>query len=358
MSIKHTLPGTALCLLMTYPVLARSEPRSEPQSEPRSQPRSQPQPEPQSERRSQSQPQSVVLYGNLDLGLVKRSGSTTAIDRAYNNWLGVRGREALGDDVAATFVVEARFNPDTGMQERSGTLFQGETTVGLQSQRYGTVRLGRALTPLWHDIWKYEPWINSGFNASLAAYQTGSYTSDGVTDAARSYANFSRVENALFYQTPSLAGFNLHGAVGSERPAGSSANVASMVLNYAGGPLKAMAAYERNLADERSRVLAASLVLGPYRLMASHGWNSLRSGKERVAMVAATRQVGNGTWRAGYGNNRTMGTHKLSGGYLHALSKRTGLYADLYREYPQHRQHPQTGAGRITGVALGINHVF
>lgn len=126
----------------------------------------------------------VVLYGNLDLGISKRSGGPLALERGYNNWLGVKGSEPLGSGLAATFHLQTRFNPDTGNLERTSTFWQGESTVGLTGEAYGTLRLGRALTPLWNNVWRFEPWLNSGFNGSLAAFQTGSYSSDGLQDTA------------------------------------------------------------------------------------------------------------------------------------------------------------------------------
>ena len=53
--------------------------------------------------------------------------------------------------------------------------------------------------------------------------------------------------------------------------------------------------------------------------------------------------------RAGYGRIQETGHHKVSLGYNHPLSKRTNLYADVYRE--------QLITSR-NGMALGINHSF
>ena len=58
-------------------------------------------------------------------------------------------------------------------------------------------------------------------------------------------------------------------------------------------------------------------------------------------MLAFTYSAGSGTIRSGYGHTR-HGGHKASIGYIHALSKRTNAYADLYR----------------AGMALGMNHSF
>ncbi len=57
------------------------------------------------------------------------------------------------------------------------------------------------------------------------------------------------------------------------------------------------------------------------------------------------------TIRAGYGRvNKEFKANKATIGYLHSLSKRTNLYADLYRE--------KTQIDTYNGVALGMNHTF
>lgn len=293
---------------------------------------------------------SVTLYGNLDLGMNKESGRPARLQRGYNNWLGLKGREQLGGGVSATFGLQARFNPETGGQERRGTPWQGETSLGLESRRLGALRLGRALTPLWGNVWRYEPWQNSGFNASLAAYQTGSYSSDGVNDEALDYADFSRFSNAVFYSGPAFAGLNVDAAAAVERRGAAPARPAGIALNLERGALKAMASFERNARRDAIRFVAASWQFGKLDLMASHAWNSLHgSGGERVMVLAATHAVGAGSVRAGYGRNPTLRMHKTSVGYVHALSPRTSLYADLYRE---------RALSPLTGVALGMSHAF
>jgi predicted porin len=291
----------------------------------------------------------VEMYGYFDIGLAKQSGLPLSIGRGYNNWLGWRGNEQLGGETAAFFVAELRFDPDTGRQERAGTLMQGETTVGLRGPA-GTLRLGRALSPLWHDVWKYEPWINSGLNASLAAYQTGSYSSDGVTDIARDYADFSRFGNAVFYQSPALGGWSMHLAGELERQAGASNRAAGLAFNYDAAPWAGELSFERNRNGDTIRFAAASWKSGKFKLMGSAARVQLRGiGRESVAMVAATYTLGANTLRAGLGRNMSADSHKLGLGLVHSLSKRTGLYADLYREQAQ--------AGS-RGVAAGITHSF
>lgn len=292
----------------------------------------------------------VAMYGNLDIGIKKRSDDAVQVGRGFNNWLGWRGSEQLDHGLEVFFVTEMRFNLDDGSQERPDNLMQGETTVGLRSKELGSLRLGRAMTPLWWEIWKYDPWINSGENASMFAYQSGSYTSDGVRDAEIGYANFSRFENAVFYTTPSIGGWSMHAAGEIERDPRDVRRPAGVSFNYAQGSVLGQVALERNSNDDRIGVVAMSWESGPLRLMATASRHLPRiAAREEVAMVAATYRTGSITWRTGYGRNFSLGHDKLGVGAIHHLSPRTGLYADLYHERTVHD---------ATGAALGIMHTF
>lgn len=293
---------------------------------------------------------SVTVYGNLDVAINKQTGTSVTLGRGYNNWLGFKGQEDLGGGLATTFNLQTRFMPDTGAQERASTFWQGESTVGLKSQSLGGVRLGRALTPLWNSIWAYEPWYNSGFNGSLASYQTGSYSSDGVTDAAIGYANFSRISNGVFYDSPTIAGFRVALAGQVEKTVSAKTRNVGTAINYSNGPLNAMLSYERNQNSDDIYAVGASYAFGSLTVMGSYARTELTGlAAERVAVIAATYAIGSDTIRAGYGRHNDNGNHKTSLGYVHPLSKRTNVYADLYQERT---------AQKTTGYALGMNHTF
>lgn len=292
----------------------------------------------------------VEMYGHLDIGLGKRSDDTMRIGRGYNNWLGWRGFEKVGKDLTAFFTVEARFDPDTGRQERAGTLMQGETTVGLRSEALGALRLGRALTPLWQDVWEYEPWINSGLNASLASYQTGSYSSDGVNDVRLDGADGSRFSNAVFYVTPIYRGWSMHIASEVEREAGARRRGAGVAFNYASRAWAAELAFDRNANGDKIRFAALSWESGKLKVMGSVARISFRDlDNERVAMVAARYAFGTHSVRTGYGRNFRLDNDKFSAGWVYHLSKRTRIYVDLYHE---------RAAADATGAAVGVTHGF
>jgi predicted porin len=296
---------------------------------------------------------SAVIYGNLDLAMNKESISGLRMDRGYNNWLGFKGQEDLGEGFATVFNLQTRFKMQSGEQERPSVFWQGETTLGIKSNQLGTVRVGRALTPLWNNIWLFEPWYNSGFNASLASYQTGSYSSDGVTDVALGYANFARISNGAFYDSPVFDGlrFSVSGEVDKKSdPLAQQRNI-GMSVNYAKDAIGAMVAYERNAKNDEIFFVGGSYRFDQLTVMGSYSrTNLLDRPDERLGVLSLTYAVGNDLIRFGYGRDLGNGNNKIGLGYNYALSKRTNLYADVYREH--------TIDLNKTGVAVGMNHTF
>lgn len=297
---------------------------------------------------SHAQTSNVAMYGYIDLGLIKESGTPIRLDKGYNNWLGFKGTEDLGGDLSALFNLQMRFNPDTGAQEKSTTLFQGETTVGLSSKTMGTLRIGRALTPLWAGKWAYDPWYDSDVMGSVGNYN-GDFDSDGMPSV--DYHNYLRASNALFYKSPSLSGFQLNAEAEVEKPEGADTRSAGISLNYANGPLSAMLAYEKNHASDNIGYLGGSYNLGAFTMMGSYSQTNFAnsSNKLRSMMLAGTYAIGADTVRLGYGRIKESGNNKISIGYVHPLSKRTNVYADIYREKTM---------DQANAVAVGMNHTF
>src|SRR5213595_1593937 len=78
----------------------------------------------------------VQIYGNVDVGAVKRTNQTLAIGKRANNTLGFKGVEDLGNGLKALFQLEIRYEPDSGTVEQGAggaqrPLFQGQSRVGL-----------------------------------------------------------------------------------------------------------------------------------------------------------------------------------------------------------------------------------
>jgi predicted porin len=234
------------------------------------------------------------------------------------------------------------------MQEKTTKLFQGETTVGVLSKTFGKLRLGRALTPLWDNKWVYDPWYDSALMGSLNNYN-GDFDSDGLPTT--DFSNYSRVSNGVYYSTPNFSGFQAHVLAEIEQAIGADTRAKGVSLNYGNGPFTTMYSYEENHVSDHINYVAGSYKLGVLTVMGSYAQTELARTAEKVQSmhVAATYMVGVDTIRGGYGRIKERDYDKVTIGYNHALSKRTNLYADLYREKL---------ADSRNGVALGINHTF
>lgn len=331
----------------------------------------------------------VQVYGLIDAGIIKRTDQRVVIGKRANNTLGFKGVEDLGDGLRALFQLEIRYEPDTGTIEQGAggvqrPLFQGQSRVGLQGA-FGTVRIGRGLTAFQESSIAFEPFHGVpspvGFQTDMTV---AGYTSDPLGLVGNSTNRFS---NALFYNSPELAGFQLNATVGTRESspgsaaligrgtpsapqfgpgANAAANPYSVSGTYKSGPLALMAALEQNAVETRLYSLAASyLVLPDLKLMASRtrqdrGTTMGNNEDVNAWVLGANYTIGAGKILAGYGqkdagvlNASAQKTKQYSLGYEHSLSKRTYVYADASQ-----RRSASTTPTHLSTVAIGVNHSF
>ncbi|MES2263713.1 MAG: porin [Pseudomonadota bacterium] len=297
----------------------------------------------------------ITIYGQMDVGLTKSSGSTLGIDRGAPNWLGFRGTEDLGNGLQASFRLETRFEPDTGTTESAGRrpLFQGRSWVGV-SGALGTVRLGRDYTAMQDLIVDFDPW--SFFTvATLLDGALGSYSSDP------SYAGSSgnRFSNGVYYSSPLMHGFQAYVTVASKEGLVGGPqlkkNPVSYAASYINGPVYLMVGAERSVNQDKFWNVSGSYRLGQANLMASYSKvDPLIGVNSTNKLIGADIAVGPGQVKLGYGRVTVANagaSQQLSAGYWYSLSKRTLLYTDA-----THRK-PAAGA-TSNGFDLGIRHSF
>ncbi|SFV10182.1 porin [Pseudoduganella namucuonensis] len=327
---------------------------------------------------------SVTIYGTVDAGISKTTGTTAQIGKRDNNKLGFRGVEDLGNGLKALFHLEIRYEPDTGTIEGvTRPLFQGQSRVGLQGG-FGTVRLGRGLTAFQESITAFEPWNGlpavAGFQTNL---QVAGYTSDPLSPAGNSGNRFS---NGVWYNSPVWGGFQFNGTFGTKDANGgpavigrgtalapqyaanaqASAHPYSVSVTYNNGPFAAMAATERNAIETKLWSVAASYKpTTALKLMASYQQqdqdHTLRVNPETDAwVIGANYTMGPGKVLVGYGQKHPDGvlkTKEISLGYEYSLSARTYVYVDVSnRKLPV----PVTAASdsSLNHYSLGIHHNF
>ena len=302
----------------------------------------------------------VSISGLLDAGVFRGFDGVNQVGTIQRSNLAIAGFEDLGGGLKATFRLSTRFDLDTGQTEDFGKkpFWHDESTVGLQGA-FGHVRLGRALTAMWSQDWKFDPWGNFNRIASPAWYQwhyltpTDRYSNNGT-------AEYGRLANGVFYESPAVGGFTARLSGSPERSqmsptARREGRGYSAALNYDSDTLSAMLAFERNGSGDKDSFVAAKYSFGAAAVMAAYDYSRMAEnlGRSRAITLGATYQVGATTFKAGYGRQRLDAdtNHFYSLGADYALSKRTTLYASLGRKsYDSEKSR--------TAFGVGMAHAF
>ncbi|WP_321857498.1 porin [Paraburkholderia tropica] len=320
----------------------------------------------------------VNMYGIIDtfVGATQTPGTQRAIGESggglTTSFFGFSGSEDLGDGLKAIFALEAYFQPTTGASGKSATdsFFGRNAWVGLESDRYGTLRLGRLAPNLFIAAVKFNPFSNSFTFSPM------------MLDMYRSYGALGTLgdtdwSNAVAYMSPDLAGFH----VGAQYAFGSTAGEGGAhkddaIVMYDHGRFSAAAVYQYlnyhlavgdigtslpgvpGLKSQESFFLGASWDAGFARLYGTYDRTSntssirsvnVNSGQIGVAIPIGTSSI-LASWEhmaASNGDRRNT----ASVGYDYPLSKRTDLYAVYKYDYV---------AGDTSGqsMGVGIRHRF
>src|SRR5690606_7529602 len=351
---------------------------------------------------------SVTLYGIVDGGIGyqqlkgtyidatgtpvdyngKRTGMINGINSA-NRW-GLKGTEDLGDGLQAVFVLESGFDLGTGVSGQalgnSNRMFGRQATIGLQSDAWGRLDLGRQT----NIATKYFANVASPFGVDFGQAAAGSTFNSAAS---------LRYDNMIMYQTPSYSGyqfgvgysFNASGAQGLKAD-GEDPNTSAWTtgLRYDHGPIGVAATYDQFEASDlatdpglkvKSWNVGASYDFSVVKLHAGfgqtrNGWfqsiafgdldsagSLMTADGMRVNSYTAgvSAPVGPGEVMASWGMADPRGTagddekqHNYSLGYTYALSKRTNVYA--IGSYADHVAFQSDAKSTLVGV--GLRHQF
>ncbi|WP_347554155.1 porin [Robbsia sp. KACC 23696] len=194
---------------------------------------------------------SVTLYGLIDVGLSYTSNTQTGSSNGKlhgasqysfqdaatsgvtgSRW-GIRGSEDLGGGNAAIFTLENGFGGGTGAIALGGAEFARQAFVGLKSNTYGTITLGRQYDAV--DM----------FVQPLDAIATwGGYMIAHAGDVDN-LANTRRSNNSIRYLSPSYNGLTFGGvySVGGVSGSATQKQIYSLGVGYTHGPFAVAAAY-------------------------------------------------------------------------------------------------------------------
>ncbi|MFT4067373.1 porin [Paraburkholderia sp.] len=238
---------------------------------------------------------SVTLYGLIDAGITytsnQKGGQTYQMmsGLAQGSRWGLRGSEDLGGGLHAIFTLENGFSIANGTLGQGGLMFGRQAFVGLASDRYGTVTLGRQyeemveyVSPLTTDQWSVlfeHPGDNDNTNRGF------------------------RVNNAVKYASPDLSGaqFSALYSFGGVPGSFSHNSVYSLGAHYQRDGLYAAAAYTH--------------VDHPGQINTGTFWTSANSVTGTYALAASAYDV------FGVGASYQIGQLKLGGAFTQSIFK-------------------------------------
>jgi predicted porin len=300
---------------------------------------------------------SVSVSGLLDTGVFRGFDGINQVGTIQRSNVAISGFEDLGGGMKAVFRLSTRLELDTGSSEGTGfkPFWHDESTVGLQGS-WGKIRLGRALTAMWAQDWKFDPWANFNRLAS-PAWQQWHYLTPSDPFGNNGTAEYGRLNNGIFYDSPTIGGFTLRlsGSPERQRELGAMGRPYSAVLEYDQGSVAAMAAFERNSLGDKDTFVAGKYSFGAAAVMAAYDYSrrSGNSSQSRAATLGATYRAGQTTLKAGYGRQRLdSDTNRFASlGADYALSTRTTLYVSLGHRRDAHRDSR-------TAFGAGVSHAF
>jgi predicted porin len=320
---------------------------------------------------------SVTVFGVVDVnGRWVENGNLDqyqlGTDGLNSSRLGFRGVEELGGGLKAGFWLEAGLNPDTGTINSSGKFWHRRTTVSLESNAFGEIRLGRDYVPTYTALLDFDAFGDNGVGkfSNLQSRLGGTVNT------------MARGDNQVQYFLPKALG-GLYGVVSVAAGEG---NVGDKYIGgrigYAGGPFNVSVAYgetQASAADDQYKLgaVGGAWDFGFLRLLGSVSQAKFVGREELLYTVGTTVPIGAGVIRASYGYADLSGGSALTRtgdgddaelfaiGYVHNLSKRTAIYTTVSRisndgvqKFLVSSSPDTTGGQNSTGFELGLRHSF
>ncbi|MCA6215971.1 porin [Ideonella sp. B7] len=326
---------------------------------------------------------SVTVYGLIDASLVWTNdvaGKRTLNEDSgvsQGNRLGFKGTEDLGGGLKADFRIEHGFNTDAGTTAQGGVMWGRNATVGLSSDRYGSLSLGRTFDVTGDVFPAYAVATNTPAGLMAWSLPMNSAGGLGLTNRVSGMA----VNNSVKYYSPKWAGFSFGGTYSLGEVSGKPTayqSAYSLVASYAVGAFSTSAAtYFKHDASPtegnlKEYALGAAYQMEKMRLFGMVSQVGYSSGaKDRVTTgeigltykVLPTVVLGAGLQAQKRRDLASADQITLTADYL--FSKRTDAYLVLSngrdREYGAQIEGALGGKSSSTaqtGLAVGMRHKF
>ena len=338
------------------------------------------------------------MYGRFDIGYSKESsggfaqssqgGVAYPADDVRNNFkdtdyrggdvrLGFKGSEDLGNGMFATFQMEGRFDGDTGAKTVGRTFFDRESTVGL---KFGShhIRFGRSISAFEQGISQ----IDVGYRYS--AYSV--YNEHFGVRTRHSNAMFYNYANGAFSAGADITtkggyndGINLDGTTSTTEAVAGTKVAWGTFFKYKANGLELGVAYQDDGVQKAKNIrnefgIGASYTFAPVTIGASYaqGKDDVASSEsklrnygmyvsvmatpvDRIALMYRKEELKTKTAGIQTGKD-AYSRYGLN--YVHNLSKRTLVYADVSRSKHVLDTVSTSASDKYTAYDIGLRHYF
>lgn len=248
---------------------------------------------------------SVTLYGLVDAGFAyannvggKKLYNASSGNIQGSRW-GLRGAEDLGGGLAAIFVLENGFNPYTGRLNQGGDEFGRQAYVGVKSEKYGSITLGR----------QYDSVVD--YTGPLEAASQWASLYSGHPGDLDNMNNTNRVNNSIKFASANYSGLTFGGLYSLGGVAGNynRNQIWSGGVNYSQGPLTLGAAYlnikNPNFSFFGNNASSSTTATNMSGSQVYSGFASART--QQVIAAGAAYALGAATLGATYSNTQFRG---------------------------------------------------
>jgi predicted porin len=337
----------------------------------------------------------VTLYGIVDQSLRYTNNSNANNDSLYqltngaitNSRWGIKGSEALGNNLKAIFQLENGFDPDTGRANQGGRLFGRQAYVGLAGD-FGAVKLGRQYTEGFNFFGDYDPLTIGNYTANAWPFFLTNFRNDNVVSYDGKFgglnvgASYGFGERAGSFTSSQYYGGRAAYTVGpfafggiyqlTRDAAGNKQQMWGAAGKYSIGPAKIFLGYVGG-QDKTGSVDASlngdALAAGTANPVPTGNFTA-NPRKDAIGYLGVTYQATPALALTGvfYGDHvkNTNGVSNNQGnrytGVLlaeYSLSKRTQVYGTVdYNKLTGGTKTELPGKNNQTGAAVGIRHIF
>jgi predicted porin len=223
---------------------------------------------------------SVSIYGIMDAGIARSSGSTAGTETELfsgglsSSRIGFRGNEDLGGGLSAGFVLESDIAAGTGVAggttytgttagASNGTLFSRLSFVNLASKNLGTLTMGRVNRLDYTAAATYDAFGGGNIVGLVRSGYLGNASVYNMTPADRVDARYT---NAVQYTSPTYNGLTLsyQRAVGGQAGDSGKQSADGYALNFVSGKLSLAATYQDDKSSTGADTSETTGLFGAY----------------------------------------------------------------------------------------------